>query len=110
MANKLDPRVDADQHRHHDRAGSAANPIVTTSTAGPHASDTANKMDPRVDSDMDNRARHQALAGSSYNAPVGTGASATTAGPHATKTANKIDPRVDSDLDNRGVGIQRTLP
>lgn len=57
---------------------------------------------------MDNRARHQALAGSSYNAPVaGAGA---TAGPHVTGTANKLDPRVDSDLDHRGARIQRGFP
>lgn len=111
LANKLDPRVDSTAHnpyRHHDRAGSAANPIITTSTAGPHASNVANKVDPRVDSDLNNRARHQALAGSSYNEPVvGAGA---TAGPHTTDTANKLDPRVDSDLDHRGAGIQRGFP
>jgi hypothetical protein len=52
---------------------------------------------------MDNRARHETLAGSSYN-KAGTKA---TVGPHATDTANKLDPRVDSDLDNRKAGAQR---
>lgn len=111
LANKLDPRVDStthDSYRHHDRAGSTANPIVTSTTTAPHASNIANKVDPRVDSDMDNRARHQALAGSSYNAPVVGGGA--TAGPHTTDTANKLDPRVDSDLDHHGAGIQRGFP
>lgn len=52
---------------------------------------------------MDNRARHQTLAGSGYSAPVtgaGLGSGATT-GPHASNVANKVDPRVDSDMDNR---------
>lgn len=74
-----------------------------SSNAGPHGSNMANKLDPRVDSDMDNRARHQGMASSSYNT---TGQS--TAGPHSSNMANKLDPRVDSDLDNRGtLGTQR---
>jgi hypothetical protein len=64
-----------------------------------------NKADPRVDSDRDNRARHEALASNSYNAP---GTTAHTAGPHNSNLMNKMDPRVDSDLDNRGtLGTQR---
>ncbi|KAJ1707806.1 period circadian protein [Aspergillus flavus] len=82
---------------------------TTTSTAGPHSSNLANKADPRVDSDLDNRARHQGLASSSYNTSGGS----TTAGPHSSNIANKLDPRVDSDLDNRhnvgNVGTQRHI-
>ena len=79
---------------------------TTTSTTGPHSSNLANKADPRVDSDMDNRARHQGLASSSYNTSGGS----TTAGPHSSNVANKLDPRVDSDLDNRrNVGTQRHI-
>jgi len=66
-------------------------------TAGPHSSNIANKLDPRVDSDQDNRARHEAIAGSSYANPK----AGHTAGPHGSDMANKMDPRVDSDLDNR---------
>jgi len=75
----------------------------TTNNAGPHGSNLANKLDPRVDSDVDNRARHQAIPGSSHGNPQ----SGATAGPHGSNLVNKLDPRVDSDLDNRGV--QRSL-
>jgi hypothetical protein len=69
-------------------------------TAGPHNTNIANKLDPRVDSDQDNRARYEAIAGSSYaNPKVGP-----TAGPHGSDVVNKTDPRVDSDLDNRTAG------
>jgi hypothetical protein len=77
----------------------------STTTTGPHSSNIANKLDPRVDSDMDNRARHNAMAGSSYGNPR----SGATAGPHSSNIANKLDPRVDSDMDNRNAGFQRTL-
>jgi hypothetical protein len=77
---------------------------TTTSTADPHSSNLANKADPRIDSDVDNRARHQGLAGSSYNTSGGSA----TVGPHGSNVANKLDPRVDSDLDNRHtIGTQR---
>lgn len=62
-------------------------------------------MDPRVDSDMDNRARHNAMAGSSYGNPQ----SGATAGPHSSNIANKLDPRVDSDRDNRNAEFQRAF-
>ncbi|KAJ5619637.1 hypothetical protein N7510_003621 [Penicillium lagena] len=92
----------------HGRVGGAYEPTGVSSTstnAGPHSSNLANKLDPRVDSDLDNRARHQAIAGSSYGNPL----AGATAGPHASNTANKLDPRVDSDLDNRNAGVQRIV-
>ena len=95
-------------HQHNNVPGNTygntyGSSTTTSTNAGPHNSNVANKLDPRVDSDMDNRARHDALAGSSYNNPV----AGATAGPHSTNTANKLDPRVDSDLDNRGTTTQR---
>ncbi|KAF7589926.1 hypothetical protein BBP40_003506 [Aspergillus hancockii] len=125
LANKADPRIDSDRGPDNRAAGIGATGAIgtpgayasganhsygagtgtTTSTVGPHGSNLANKADPRIDSDMDNRARHQGLASSSYNTP---GGGSTTAGPHRSNVANKLDPRVDSDLDNRhNVGTQR---
>jgi len=108
VANKLDPRVDSTTGaQHYGQTGTTAGLNTgSTTTAGPHNSNIANKLDPRVDSDMDNRARHDAMAGSSYGDPRSTD----TAGPHSSNIANKLDPRVDSDLDNRNnAGYQRAL-
>lgn len=108
VANKLDPRVDSTTGaQHYGQTGTTAGLNTgSITTAGPHNSNIANKLDPRVDSDMDNRARHDAMAGSSYGDPRSTD----TAGPHSSNIANKLDPRVDSDLDNRNnAGYQRAL-
>ncbi|KAJ5587488.1 uncharacterized protein N7459_003253 [Penicillium hispanicum] len=112
VANQPGSRVAyGDIHPH--QQGVAINPYGSTyegdqtasTTAGPHQSTLANKIDPRVDSDRDNRARHEAIAGSSYSNPT----AGLTAGPHSTNTANKLDPRVDSDLDGRMGGTQRNF-
>lgn len=108
VANTLDPRVDSTAGaQHYGQTGTTTGLNTgSTTTAGPHNSNVANKLDPRVDSDMDNRARHDAMAGSSYGNPRSTD----TAGPHSSNIANKLDPRVDSDLDNRNnAGYQRAL-
>ncbi|KAJ6147218.1 hypothetical protein N7497_009200 [Penicillium chrysogenum] len=49
-----------------------ATPGSSSTNAGPHSSNIANKLDPRVDSDRDNRARHEALAGTGTAAGVGS--------------------------------------
>jgi hypothetical protein len=72
--------------RNYGKGGAAGN------TAGPHHSDIANKLDPRVDSDQDKRARHEAMASSSYAHPK----AGHTAGPHGSNVTNKTDPRIDS--------------
>ncbi|KAI9889975.1 MAG: hypothetical protein M1814_004593 [Vezdaea aestivalis] len=63
---------------------------TTSTTVGPHKSDTLNKADPRVDGDSSRIAT----------------ASGTTAGPHKSDTLNKADPTVDSDL-SRSTGAQK---
>ncbi|KAJ5370064.1 uncharacterized protein N7496_006156 [Penicillium cataractarum] len=72
LANKLHPRVNSDTHkdisikselgdaRNYGKGGPAGN-------AGPRSSSNiANKLDPRVASGQDDRAPHEAVAGSSY--------------------------------------------
>lgn len=81
-------------------------PGAGSTNVGPHGSNIANKLDPRVDSDMDNRGRHEAMAGSSSYANPGP--AQRTAGPHSSDLMNKMDPRVDSDMDgSQTVGTQR---
>ncbi|KAF5016016.1 hypothetical protein F66182_12438 [Fusarium sp. NRRL 66182] len=67
LANKADPRVDSDRGQYGTTGGLTSGGAYDTNpnstNAGPHSSNLANKVDPRVDSDLDNRARHQNLAG-----------------------------------------------
>lgn len=117
VANVVDPRVQPEPSKMHDRT-----------TAGPYQSNTLNRADPRVDSDLSNQQRDHhygrdaALAGGAGAAGLGayelgkdrdarpqqgydgaynnTGLTGnqTTAGPYSSNMANRADPRVDSDL------------
>merc|ERR1712227_708326 len=87
----------------------------SSTTSGPHNSDTANKLDPRVDSDnskpyggssgygstrdSDNSRFDSDRTTGGYGSSTtgGYGSGNTTSGPHSSDMANKADPRVDSD-------------